>query len=421
MKRREFLEISLATAGALGLQLIPLPVRGVDSDNKKMVVIFLRGAADVLSLFPPKPPTADGWLLEKHPLSKWRGGENQGAFLFDLYGSDSDHKSLRFNGYKHAFHPGFDAIKDIISNQQLSVFLHTGSMNETRSHFDQMDLMESGSSTTKLSVGYLARAASFLRKQKVRGGAIAVGARIPTSLKGEDVVLLQSKEDLGSNYIIPDRVIGTNLTRKNRLELFQPSRTAEGAIKQYDRLQREILPPWTENLSPFLQSCELAAKLTKSLAPNSNPPLITLDHGIWDHHVNGSPTSKTGLTYLKIKELSEGLRILYDQCDPETVVVVMSEFGRTVVANSNQGTDHGRGSAMMVMGKKIKMKPANSTAWSLTELLGNEESSYALKVKIDYREIIGEVLKSHLGIVDLRQVFHDDGRFDFDFKLRGIV
>jgi|GEM_PF-5760164 len=418
MKRREFLELSMAAASTFGLQLIPLPVLGLGSDNRKMVVIFLRGAADVLSLFPPLAPTAEGWSLDKHPLGKWRGGENKDAFLFDLIGCDSAHKSLRFSGYKHGFHPGFDVIKDVIYNRQLSVFLHTGSVNPTRSHFDQMDLIESGSSVTKFSVGYLAKAAHFLRGSKLRAGSIAVGSRIPNSLRGEDVVLLQSKDDLGSNYKIGDNTVdGAKLSRKDRLELFHPSLTAKRAINQYEKLEKEILPPWNESL-PFSQLCELTAKLTN--AAISNPPLISLDHGIWDHHVNGTPTAKTGATYLKIKELTEGLRILYDKCDPETVVVVMSEFGRTVVANSNQGTDHGRGSAMMVMGKKIKMKPELSTKWSLTEFVGNEESSYALKVNIDYREIIGEVLKSHLG-VDLSQVFQEDGGFHFDFKTRGII
>lgn len=418
MKRREFLNLSLISAGALGLQFIPLPLMGSTSSNKKkVIVIFLRGASDVLSLFPPKPDNPKGWIdYKKHPLYPWRGKESEEiakSFLFDTQiNGKQTLKSFSIDGYSHNFHPNFQNIKYILENKNLAVFLNTGSINKTRSHFEQMDLIESGSSKRKLNSGYLSRASKQLTS---RQQAIALGSLIPNSLNGSDVVLLGSKDDVGSNYLVKDKdkktikVDGTDLKRSDRLNLFKPSQIADQASGQYDTLERELAnyQPSDQLNNEFILGCELAAKLTH--AESSNPPLITLDSKGWDHHFNGIPTSiESGLTAKKIAELSKGLEILDKNSHEDTIVVVMSEFGRTIVANSDLGTDHGRGSAMIVMGKKVNhSKIKNTEPTKSWEFLNHTDpqaglegagSSAALKVVTDYREIIGEVLEKHLGL-----------------------
>jgi uncharacterized protein (DUF1501 family) len=100
-----------------------------------------------------------------------------------------------------------------------------------------------------------------------------------------------------------------------------------------------------------------------------------------------------------VQTLAQGLNLLYNEMSKETVVVVMSEFGRTAVANLSLGTDHGRGGAMMVMGQKIDQSRTSTgtTPWDLTNLDG-AGGSQALAVKIDYREIMAELLERHLQI-----------------------
>ena len=83
----------------------------------------------------------------------------------------------------------------------------------------------------------------------------------------------------------------------------------------------------------------------------------------------------------------------------DTVVVVMSEFGRTAAANLSLGTDHGRGGAMMVMGNRISQSriSTRATPWDLAQFDGTN-GSQALRVNIDYREIMAELLERHLQI-----------------------
>ena len=109
-----------------------------------------------------------------------------------------------------------------------------------------------------------------------------------------------------------------------------------------------------------------------------------------------------------MKPLAEGLAHFSDALGPEygdTVVLVISEFGRTMKQNGNGGTDHGHGNVMWVMGGQVRGRkvygrwPGLSTA----ELYQERD----LAVTTDFRDPIATVLKSHMGLRDaqLEKVF----------------
>lgn len=431
MNRRDFLRYSLLGAGALGLKLYSIPAFAVDGRREKLIYIFLRGGADFLSIFPPKldPSTVIGAATEhykNHPLYPYRGLTEKmcesflfgsAAFPFGDYVVGSPNAPLELAGYPVDFHPGFSAMRPVLATDNVAVLLHTGSANVSRSHFDQQDMIESGSHRSKFVTGYLARAASLLEEER---HTVAIGENVPKSLAGADVPLLLSAADVKGPGLFgaaglgvyaahydPSRELLSGMSLQDRLGYFRNAsdvncessslcKTAKGAQAMYEQLETDLTNSAALEGSTFKKACSFAAQLTNA---SFNPAIMTIDFPGWDHHFGEHPKVEKSALYAKVQDLAAGLSALYQGISEDTVVVVMSEFGRTVVGNQSLGTDHGRGGAMIVMGKRISRSRISGmpTAWDLTNFEGTN-GSRALKVKIDYREIMAELLDKHLQI-----------------------
>ena len=193
MNRRDFLRYSLAATGAFGLNLYSIPSFALDNRREKLIYIFLRGGADVLSLFPPKlaQTCSLGAVYDgRHPLYNLRGTlttNMANSFLFGSagcqFGDYRDNEAVRpleIAGYPVHFHPGFKDLEPALNAKKLALFLHTGSLHSSRSHFDQQDFIESGSRWYRYGTGYLARAGSFLPGRE----PIAIGGAAPAPCDG---------------------------------------------------------------------------------------------------------------------------------------------------------------------------------------------------------------------------------------------
>jgi uncharacterized protein (DUF1501 family) len=128
------------------------------------------------------------------------------------------------------------------------------------------------------------------------------------------------------------------------------------------------------------------------------------DIGGWDHHVNEGSTQ--GQIANILREFSQSLSAFWiDLGDlaEETVIITMSEFGRTARENGNRGTDHGHANVMFVMGGAVKGGRVYGQ-WP-----GLEQSQLYegrdLAVTTDFRRVLGEAVSRHLGNERLDQVF----------------
>jgi len=128
------------------------------------------------------------------------------------------------------------------------------------------------------------------------------------------------------------------------------------------------------------------------------------DIGGWDHHVNEGSTQ--GQIANVLREFSQSLSAFWiDLGDlaEDTIVVTMSEFGRTARENGNRGTDHGHANVMFVLGGPVKGGKVYGP-WP-----GLEQSQLYegrdLAVTTDFRRVLGEVVVHHLGNSRLDQVF----------------
>ena len=140
-------------------------------------------------------------------------------------------------------------------------------------------------------------------------------------------------------------------------------------------------------------------RLAHLIARDPSIRLAFLALGGWDTHVNQG--SSKGQLANHLQPLGEGLASFASALGPhyqDTVILVISEFGRTVRQNGNGGTDHGHGNVMWVMGGPVRGRKVYG-AWPglSTQQLYQERD---LAVTTDFREPIAAVLHGHMGLGD---------------------
>ena len=124
-----------------------------------------------------------------------------------------------------------------------------------------------------------------------------------------------------------------------------------------------------------------------------------VDVGGWDTHVGQGGAS--GQLATKLGELGKGLALFADEMGPQwknTVVVVVSEFGRTFRENGNRGTDHGHGSAYWVLGGSVKGGRVAGEQVEVKAATLFQNRDYP--VLNEYRALFGGLLRRLYGLSD---------------------
>jgi len=151
----------------------------------------------------------------------------------------------------------------------------------------------------------------------------------------------------------------------------------------------------------FGDSLKQLAQLIKA---NLGVQVAFADIGGWDHHVNEGSTQ--GQIANVLHEFSQSLAAFWTDLGDlaeDTIVVTMSEFGRTARENGNRGTDHGHANVMFVMGGPVKGGKVYGRWPGLDQSQLYEGRDLA--VTTDFRQVLGEAVYKHLGNKDLNQVF----------------
>jgi uncharacterized protein (DUF1501 family) len=151
----------------------------------------------------------------------------------------------------------------------------------------------------------------------------------------------------------------------------------------------------------FGDSLKQLAQLIKA---NLGVRVAFADIGGWDHHVNEGSTQ--GQIANVLREFSQSLAAFWTDLGDlteETVVLTMSEFGRTARENGNRGTDHGHANVMFLMGGPVKGGKVYGRWPGLDQSQLYEGRDLALTT--DFRRVIGEAVFHHLGNKSLDQVF----------------
>ena len=143
-------------------------------------------------------------------------------------------------------------------------------------------------------------------------------------------------------------------------------------------------------------------QLAQLIKANLGVQVAFADIGGWDHHVNEGATE--GQLANVLTDFSQSLAAFWTDLGDlgeDTVVVTMSEFGRTARENGNRGTDHGHANVMFVLGGPVKGGKVYGRWPGLDQSQLYEGRDLALTT--DFRQVIGEAVARHLGNKDLRQ------------------
>ncbi|HEX8786870.1 MAG TPA: DUF1501 domain-containing protein, partial [Telluria sp.] len=144
-----------------------------------------------------------------------------------------------------------------------------------------------------------------------------------------------------------------------------------------------------------------AARLATLMRNDPKIQLAFVALGGWDTHANQG--AGTGQLANRLAPLGQGLAVLADRLGPmfdDTVVLVMSEFGRTARENGNGGTDHGHGNVMWVLGGKVNGGKVYGEWEGVADGALNEGRD--LPVTTDFRTVLAQVAERHLRLDDKR-------------------
>ena len=366
----------------------------VDSGTKakRLVVIFQRGAADGLNIVVPHGERAYYAMRPSINIPR-----NQVLDLDGFFG----------------LHPAMSSCLPLWNQQHLAIVHAAGSPDPTRSHFDAQDFMESGTPGLKATTdGWLNRTLQSLPASTDKSAfrAIALGPTLPRILTGaEPAVAVNNINDFGVGGRNPrvtpiantfeamyDQSVDAVLHGTGR-ETFD----AVKMMKSADPAKYAPAPGADYPRGHFGDSLRQLAQLIKA---NLGVQVAFADISGWDHHVNEGSTQ--GQIANVLREFSQSLSALWidlgDLAD-DTVIVTMSEFGRTARENGNRGTDHGHANVMFVMGGPVKGGRVYGQWPGLDQSQLYEGRDLA--VTTDFRRVLGEAISRHLRNDRLQQVF----------------
>lgn len=156
-----------------------------------------------------------------------------------------------------------------------------------------------------------------------------------------------------------------------------------------------------KNASSAAQFVIDAQRMAKLMSKDSDYKLGFLQVGGWDTHIGQNNQLANNLKMLAsgLVELNKSL------VSKDTLVMVMSEFGRTVKENGNKGTDHGYGNAVWLMGGGIKGKQIYGKWPTLSSSALYQGRDLAITT--DFRDIVATALKNQfdLNLNELQIVF----------------
>ncbi len=388
MDRRQFLkQIGLcSTTGFLMLGTDGWAARALDESGsgKRLVVVFLRGAVDGLNVVTPYSESA--YYDFRPTIAIPRPGGNGG--LIDLDG----HFGL---------HPSLASLASLWRAGTLAFIHACGSPDETRSHFEAQDYMETGTPGVKNTPdGWMNRLLAILPGSHSATEAVSVGPTLPRILSGKMPV---TNLPLG-----PGLVRTTPVDRPEIQSVFD--RVYGGAdplslaYREGQYARRRLLAEIAEDMkradagapSPVGFSNQ-AQKLARLMVRDPSVKLAFFALGGWDTHVDQG--SVNGQLSNRLRSLSEILQSFVQGLGPaysDTVIVVMSEFGRTAHENGNAGTDHGHGNVMWLMGGKVRGRKIYGEWPGISR--GDLYEGRDLSATTDFRNVISTVLEYHFGL-----------------------
>ncbi len=376
MRRRDL----LAAMAALGPLTVAGRVWAAPAAGARLLVVFLRGAYDAANVV--IPVSSDFYYQSRPRLAVPRPGSGEADPALAL---DAD----------WGLHPALaETIYPLWQNKQIAFVPFAGTDDLTRSHFETQDTIELGQPTggsRDYRSGFMNRLAGVLTATR----PIAFTDQLPLIFHGAAPV-----PNIGLNVVGKPAVDDRQARLIESMYAHRPlaASVAEGFTVRDDvtrSISDEMLAANRGAVSP--RGLELSARrIGRLMREQFN--LGFVDVGGWDTHVNQG--GATGYLADRLAELGRGVAGFVEEIGPrawhDTVVVVISEFGRTFRENGDRGTDHGHGSAYWVIGGAVQggRLAGEQVRVEAAALFQNRD----FPVLTDYRAMFGGLLRRIYGL-----------------------
>lgn len=403
MRRRIFLKSGAMALVTLGLDPaflkrsvfaagLPRAARG-----RTLVCLFQRGAADALNAVVPHGDASYYGLRPSIGIP--RPGSAGGAIDLDGF---------------FGLHPALAPLVPLYQRGMLAPVHAVGSPSATRSHFDAMDYMESGTPDMKGT-----RDGWLNRYLAVRGTcadcesaptpfrAVSLTQQMPRILDGpapalamgaiDQFVVRASGGDTQQRLEALYRTGSADLVHGTGAEMFEAVRMLRAADPSRYRPEHGAEYP----RSPFGDRMRQIGQLIKA---NVGLEVAFTDVGGWDTHVNQG--AATGQLANRLDDFARAIAAFVTDLGDrmrDVVIVTMSEFGRTARENGNRGTDHGHAGVMFAIGGPIAGGRVHGRWPGLAPEQLHEGRDLALTT--DFRTVFAEVASHHLGAERLDTIF----------------
>jgi len=380
MNRRELLQ-SMALTGAVSAIGIPrwvLAAGGASVNGQHLVSIFLRGAADGLSVC---APLGEARYFDARPT---------------LAINEAD--ALPLDGF-FGLHPAAAGLKTLFDDQELAIVHASGLITSQRSHFAAQAAMEQGVDASDLPTGdgWLGRYLAQLMPEQPLA-AVALDKAVPESMAGVGFALALGEIDqFGARF--DDRAQYALNQAYTDDPLLAP--TASAALTAVDAIAPIAGLPVGEGYPPGPLGTGLA-DTARLIRGESGLVVAAVNSGGWDHH--DSQNAQIGPLLAQLAESLVAFRADLGDKWHDTTVIIQTEFGRRVRENASGGTDHGHGGVMLVAGGGVNggLVYADWPGLAPGQLSAGED----LAVTTDYRQVLAEMLNRRFGLAETDAVFN---------------
>jgi uncharacterized protein (DUF1501 family) len=396
LTRRIFLRGSaMAMAGAGSVPLwLGRAAAAAPGKRKVLVAIFQRGAADGLNIV---VPFADKAYYDLRPTLGIPAPSGTSVPANpNIFGN----ASIDLDGH-FALNSLLQPLKPLWDRKMLAIVEATGSPDPTRSHFDAQDYMESGTPGLKRD-GWLNRALPTAGPETSPLRAVAISSNLPRTLQGDrsaiavsDVQKFHANEDTAA-------IIESMYTGSRDHQMASAGRDAFTAMRIIESLSKTPYnPAGGAQYGPGGELGRSLQQVARLIKADVGVETAFAEIGGWDHHQSEANQLNNVLRQFG-SALGAFCTDMGDRME-DIVLVTMSEFGRAAQENGDNGTDHGHGSLMFVLGGPVQGGKVYGK-WPGLE----KEKLYEgrdLSVTTDFRAVLSELVVGQFGTVDLGQVF----------------
>ncbi|MBI4661000.1 MAG: DUF1501 domain-containing protein [Verrucomicrobia bacterium] len=443
LTRRTFLERSLQVAvGAVASAFINVPsflqralAQGtLPTQDKKLLFIFLRGGNDALNTVIPWGD--DAYNQTTRPTLYIPRPDPQTSVSGRMPTIPDLNRVVDLGNGFAGVHPGLVGLAPVFNEGQVALIHRVGYPKQSRSHFDSQRYWENGmpkNNATTSGIFYRAITTTGLHQ----------GRRFPAiSLQGDDPLLLRGPLPLTTNLSDPNRYDMLGISGSDKLKLlnaisaeyripfaekdnrdlvFHTGRGLKDAIDAIKSIGLTANNFFDTNGTTHLFPIDAASnqkgfvagsygyfkniKTAAQILANTDAIIAGTSLGGFDTHNNQG--ALTGGHADRMKWLGwtmYALRKYFTDVNPalwdNTIVITLSEFGRTSQENGNRGTDHAEAGVMLIAGGKVKggVYQCSNETWTVgkTGSMFQVNSRY-LKRSVDYRSVLGEIIRDHLG------------------------